>query len=443
MTFACAVLTAATWAAPGRGAMSMRKGQWMRYNHSAAGYNNDHAFRFTSPWWVFGSDGPLAAWCQQYPQGGDERGADVYQFGVYTGGTMAGQVIYFRLLGIKFGNHWGFDSFVGLPPEAAGVKIMTKNWLPGAYSAADALRTWSWPRLAAGLHKRINRSKAEGRVELVRGFYNETLTPSLAKERGMQPAMYVDVDADLYLSAMQCMQWLFCSGLVRAGAMTGTVFRHDDWGGPTNAAELVGENRAHREITVQHKVTWSFAGLLSNWFRVTSYELDTAYCSARGYAPVSPTLGNDRDASDAAGASSPLRFPPQEPTPAEKAAAERAAAAGAARQADSTATAPAALTSSHIAVRACLTRVKMWTRPFTGLDGMRLRCSDGYLRKLTRTYEWALRYPPARTPAMVQHDHAAARLKVCDMLHTWKKYGKGRKVRAAHNTPPTPSGVAP
>eukprot|EP00966_Prymnesium_polylepis_P003602 82265-Prymnesium_polylepis.1 len=111
----------------------------------------------------------------------------------------------------------------------------------------------------------------------------------------MRPALYVDVDADLYISTIQCLEWLFCSGLMRAGSRNGTVVRYDDWGGPTGAHELVGERRAHLEVTNRHSVHWRHSGLLGNWFRVTSYRLDHGWCAARGYPPLPPNIGFDGD----------------------------------------------------------------------------------------------------------------------------------------------------
>ena len=88
-------------------------------------------------------------------------------------------------------------------------------------------------------------------VQFVRGFFNASLTPTLARERGMRPALYADVDGDLYSSGLQCLDWLFCSGLIQAGR---TVIRYDDWLEPGRNGALMGEQRAHREITMRHQV---------------------------------------------------------------------------------------------------------------------------------------------------------------------------------------------
>ena len=42
----------------------LRKGGWLLgARHRLHGYNNDQVFKYYKPWWVFGTSGPLAAWC--------------------------------------------------------------------------------------------------------------------------------------------------------------------------------------------------------------------------------------------------------------------------------------------------------------------------------------------------------------------------------------------
>lgn len=348
--------------------LNLKKGHWMRYAHQRLGGYSwfDQTFRFTSPRWVFGSDGPLAAWCAQFPDGADASDRDVYQFGVYTGGSLAGIVLYLRDLNVRFGSVWGFDSFVGLPPEEGGAKITSKNWRPGAYSAADALRAWNWSAVEATLHKTINRSTVDGPVAFVRGFFNESLTPTLARQRHMRPALFVDIDADLYISAAQALDWLFCSGLMVAGAENGTLVRYDDWGGPMRVGELLGEARAHREITIRHHVYWSQPALLPNWFRVLASTPDRGHCARAGY-PV------------------PRR------QPVETGGGERAD--GVAKR-----------------WRACVARVDMFKRPFVSRKGLRSRCSPKYHRHQCKTLQWTrtprIAIPPA--PATAEDLHVDA-----------------------------------
>eukprot|EP00966_Prymnesium_polylepis_P169822 3926101-Prymnesium_polylepis.1 len=57
----------------------------------------------------------------------------------------------------------------------------------------------------------------DSRVQLVRGFYNESLTASLAKR--MRPALFVMIDCDLYVSALAALEWLCESRLLVQGTL--------------------------------------------------------------------------------------------------------------------------------------------------------------------------------------------------------------------------------
>lgn len=174
---------------------------------------------------------------------------DVYQFGVYTGGTMNG--IGKSLRG--FGHLYGFDSFVGLPPETAGEPLEGPHWRPGAFSAADAMESYSLEALLGRVMRRVARQN----TTLIPGFYNESLTASLRRRYRFQPALLVDVDVDLHSSAMQCLSWMFESGLI----VPGTYIRYDDW---RNMRQQHGEARAHREITALYNVSWLNLGSAGN-----------------------------------------------------------------------------------------------------------------------------------------------------------------------------------
>ena len=94
---------------------------------------------------------------------------------------------------------------------------------------------------------------------MIRGFLNESLTPALAAERGMRPALYVDIDVDIHAPTYEALDWMLRSGLIA----NGTVIGYDDFnhGVPAGVplgtkgswervreGRLEGEARAHREI---------------------------------------------------------------------------------------------------------------------------------------------------------------------------------------------------
>lgn len=164
---------------------------------------------------------------------------DIYEFGVFNGGSM-------QLLRQHFPDSrmWGFDSFSGLPAEAR-VDWQNSMFQEGAYAA---MTTPS--KLTSDLG-------GPSKTGFVVGFYNESLTETLAAERGMSQAMYIDIDADLYTSSFQALDWMFKKGLVRPG----TVVGYDDWW--VNPCSLdgdglhplkTGEGRAHNEVAETYRV---------------------------------------------------------------------------------------------------------------------------------------------------------------------------------------------
>ena len=143
---------------------------------------------------------------------------DVYEFGVYTGSSLAEMAAEWTRHNLSIRSVWGFDSFVGVPEEQAELKgtIPTtglKHWNPGAFSAAAAFKTSSFGKVTADIKAFVSRaSKAPwfvDRMEFVRGFYNESLTKQLADS--VHPAAYIDIDADLYISTKQALTWIFAN----------------------------------------------------------------------------------------------------------------------------------------------------------------------------------------------------------------------------------------
>lgn len=172
---------------------------------------------------------------------------DVYEFGVYGGKSIKSLLFYFNCSGIPLRRFWAFDSFRGLPDEdrrnfSAGVERMYGS---GQYSAAAALKRTGQPLLdRIELYVGRDRMRHYG-VQWISGFYNESLTPSLQRERAMRPALYVDIDADLYTSTTQALEWLVANGLI----VSGTIIGYDDWSVSDRANG--GEKRAHEEVIEQ------------------------------------------------------------------------------------------------------------------------------------------------------------------------------------------------
>ena len=164
---------------------------------------------------------------------------DLYQFGVYTGGSM-------MQMGVKIKSYrrmWGFDSFQGLPKEAENLRIEGKHWLPGGFSSKGALQVKTPKEAMHIVTSKLNNPN----VTLIPGFFNDSLpTIDLSSCR---PALVVDIDSDLYISAKQALTWLFKNKLARIG----TLIRYDDW---NRGDRSWGEPKAHYEVSKEFGVNF-------------------------------------------------------------------------------------------------------------------------------------------------------------------------------------------
>jgi hypothetical protein len=161
---------------------------------------------------------------------------DIFEFGVYTGRYMRAIALALGGSNVSYRRFWGFDSFEGLPEEHPATEqseLARREWRPGSFSVAEALGDHSF----ASVQRRLKSYIGEPRVRFVKGFFNASLTPQLA--RRARPALFVDVDCDLYVSAAQALTWLLDNGLVTRG----TLIRYDDLA----AGGRGGEQRAHDE----------------------------------------------------------------------------------------------------------------------------------------------------------------------------------------------------
>jgi len=174
---------------------------------------------------------------------------DIYTFGVYTGASLKFWFEGLESLGIRTGPHWGFDSFEGLPEETKGMALECKAWLPGSFSAADQFGAYTFAEVRDKILEYLGPAFAE-QTRLIKGFFSDSLTPTLKAERGMKPALLIDVDVDLYVSCVQCMSWMIEQGLLVAG----TIVYYDDVS--IVKADQGGELKAHEELSAKYGIKW-------------------------------------------------------------------------------------------------------------------------------------------------------------------------------------------
>jgi len=167
---------------------------------------------------------------------GRDQVGDYLEFGVYAGTTLSCMHEALVEEGLDHVRLFGFDSFEGLPKtthedDTARLGI----WRPGDLEVPLELARANLTR----------RGVAWERVTLVKGWFDQTLTPELVEEHGIRKAGVIMIDSDLYSSARTALE--FCAPFILDEA----VLLFDDWGPDVDAANL-GERRAFEEFLARH-----------------------------------------------------------------------------------------------------------------------------------------------------------------------------------------------
>lgn len=141
---------------------------------------------------------------------------DYHEFGVFKGRSFIRNACSFRRLlkgedaaAMKF---WAYDSFEGLPETHD--EYAPSHFSKGAFSAprAEFLKNVEH----AGIDKR--------QVEIVAGFYDQSLTPELAeKVFSKRKIAMTYIDCDIYESAVPIFDF------ITSGLQVGSVIVIDDW----------------------------------------------------------------------------------------------------------------------------------------------------------------------------------------------------------------------
>lgn len=184
---------------------------------------------------------------------------EIYCFGVAHGSTVGTLVTGFRDRNMPVPKMHLFDSFSGLPPEAPGVAVPAV-WTQGAFSAPrtkleEKIRSLNLPPNGYKIHD---------------GWFKDTLKPDLVESDEFKPAIYVDIDADLYSSTIDVLDFLLAQSLIQVG----TIIGYDDWG--DTELWTAGESRAHEEMMQKHGVrcaqllSWGERPLIRKLFLVVS-----------------------------------------------------------------------------------------------------------------------------------------------------------------------------
>lgn len=173
----------------------------------------------------------------------DLRDKDIYEFGIWVGHSLVEIRKHMIEHGLTCHNMYCFDSFIGLPHYEPGTP---RNWKKGSYSAVDEFGINTVQQAIQALNKKISFSPIP--THFIPGFFKDSLNKKLLSKYDFKPAFYIDVDVDLYSSAIECLDFMFSNNLVQPGTLIG----YDDWGGTEEYKG--GESKAHTEIMAKYNI---------------------------------------------------------------------------------------------------------------------------------------------------------------------------------------------
>ena len=140
---------------------------------------------------------------------------DYLEFGTFWGASFVRAYHFAQFFGMRAMRFYAFDSFCGLPPASAGSvdDISTSLFRRGdfACSLADFKKNL--------LKFRVDMAK----VDIIPGWYHETLTPVLRRQLPIRKAAVVWIDCDLYESTVPVLEF------ITPYIQDGTVLMFDDW----------------------------------------------------------------------------------------------------------------------------------------------------------------------------------------------------------------------
>lgn len=175
---------------------------------------------------------------------------DIYQFGTFQGYTLSGLFKYIKENNLLFNNFIGFDSLQGLPVEKLDINNNV-HWTYGKYSISNVLNKTD---ISVDEYKEYLFStqkipiEYENKIIIVKGFYEISLNDDIVKH--LKPALFIDIDCDIYTSTIQVLDFIFKNKLYVNGK---TIIRYDDWGN-NNMEYQTGQSKAHLEITQKYNI---------------------------------------------------------------------------------------------------------------------------------------------------------------------------------------------
>jgi len=136
-----------------------------------------------------------------------------------------------------------FDSFEGLPEELPGVE-KRPIWQKNEFNMRYVFKTTDDNEIIRRIEAELPDHDIP--IDWHKGYFCDVLTPRFM-ETNPRPAFWVDLDVDLYRSALDVLGFMFENQLIGPGCL----LSYDDWGG--TAEYKGGESLAHKEMCEKYR----------------------------------------------------------------------------------------------------------------------------------------------------------------------------------------------
>jgi hypothetical protein len=176
-----------------------------------------------------------------------------YEFGVFSGKSMIEMLDIFNGAKVALTHVYGFDSFQGIP-KCKEEPTWDIAWNEGEFNSCDYLGVEDPKEAAQLICEEVKQSlySEDQIIKFHEGFFKDSF-PTVEKNT-LVPALFIDMDVDIYSSAKEALEFLMSNNLIKVG----TVINYDDWGGsPHNNQFKTGESRAHKEICDKYNLECS------------------------------------------------------------------------------------------------------------------------------------------------------------------------------------------
>jgi len=181
---------------------------------------------------------------------------DVYEFGVYSGGSLVEIAESFNTVRSPMRKLFGLDSFEGMPEETDEEHVYEAQpfWRKGNFDAREYFGVSTVEGSVAKTRELVEPSlSSETELVLIPGFFEDVLDDGCVKKYDMRPAAYIDVDVDIYSSSKTVLDFVFANNI----AVEGTIIGLDDWGGSPGWETMSdGQSRAFREVGLKYDVAF-------------------------------------------------------------------------------------------------------------------------------------------------------------------------------------------